>query len=597
MEGHRSDRVEQLEQRVARLDREVARLRSRLDEAATADGPLGATESTLAPPTVVSAASTRQPPWPAPHPAPSVDAGSADSVSWDAPERLHLDSETMLKWGGVGLVVLAVGFAVSTAISRDWIGPELQLAGALAVSAALVAAGLRLRPTRPRWTHALCSGGVLAFFTTFASNLFLDRVDETVAFVATAAVAAGGLALARTIRSEWVATATLIGGSIGWAVIIDSSDRLPFAATVVWFVLVVAATIAVSIDRRWFAARPTAHTVAMVALLALASDADGTGRSVILAAATLIVIGSLFVVPSIGDLTSAWQQFEVQLAALAAPWAFTVTLVAFLDDQSDTNIALTAFAIAAGTGAAAIALPVRPPHKVSLALGASVTLSIGLAVLLSATAVFVALAVQAAGLVLLSRALGRNVRVMINAIVLATIAVASTLATMLAAWSDDAAWGDDVAHLLVIAALAVGIWFIDDRDVRRAGAIATLALVLIWTGSVLVHVPQGQAAVSVVWATLGTAVFVTGAVRRRADAATTGLAVLGLTVGKLLTVDLQEVDTLWRAGLFFLVGIGLLRLGFLLPRLTRDDGTDSDEVDAAEAEGDPEPDRPLDTKA
>ena len=31
---------------------------------------------------------------------------------------------------------------------------------------------------------------------------------------------------------------------------------------------------------------------------------------------------------------------------------------------------------------------------------------------------------------------------------------------------------------------------------------------------------------------------------------------------------MQEVDTLWRAGLFFLVGLGLMRLGFLLPRLT-----------------------------
>ena len=43
---------------------------------------------------------------------------------------------------------------------------------------------------------------------------------------------------------------------------------------------------------------------------------------------------------------------------------------------------------------------------------------------------------------------------------------------------------------------------------------------------------------------------------------------LGITVAKLLTVDLQEVDTLWRAGLFFVIGLGFLRLGFLLPRLT-----------------------------
>ena len=47
--------------------------------------------------------------------------------------------------------------------------------------------------------------------------------------------------------------------------------------------------------------------------------------------------------------------------------------------------------------------------------------------------------------------------------------------------------------------------------------------------------------------------------------------VIGLTVGKLLTVDLREVDALWRAGLFLVVGLGLLRLGFLLPSWTDDD--------------------------
>ncbi len=46
------------------------------------------------------------------------------------------------------------------------------------------------------------------------------------------------------------------------------------------------------------------------------------------------------------------------------------------------------------------------------------------------------------------------------------------------------------------------------------------------------------------------------------------LIVFGLTVAKLLTVDLQEVDRLWRAGLFLLIGLAFLRLGFLLPRLT-----------------------------
>ncbi|NCG39129.1 MAG: DUF2339 domain-containing protein, partial [Actinobacteria bacterium] len=67
---------------------------------------------------------------------------------------------------------------------------------------------------------------------------------------------------------------------------------------------------------------------------------------------------------------------------------------------------------------------------------------------------------------------------------------------------------------------------------------------------------------------LGTVFLIAGAVRKTPEDATVGLAVLALTVTKLLIVDMQEVETLWRAALFLAVGLGLMRLGFLLSRLT-----------------------------
>jgi len=91
-----------------------------------------------------------------------------------------------------------------------------------------------------------------------------------------------------------------------------------------------------------------------------------------------------------------------------------------------------------------------------------------------------------------------------------------------------------------------------------------------WLGSVFVHLPQGQAIVSVSWATIGITVFLVGATRKVPEAGAVGLVVIAVTVAKLLTVDLREVDTLWRAALFLAVGLGIMRLGFLLPRLTRD---------------------------
>jgi len=71
------------------------------------------------------------------------------------------------------------------------------------------------------------------------------------------------------------------------------------------------------------------------------------------------------------------------------------------------------------------------------------------------------------------------------------------------------------------------------------------------------------------------------------DVANLGLITLGVTVVKLVTVDLDAVDTMWRAGLFFLVGIGLLRLGLLVSRPDDDDIDDgANTIDLAPSPGD-----------
>jgi len=509
--------------------------------------------------------------WAAPQPPPPEwPSPSSPEPATAGPRHLELDSETVLKWGGVALVVLAVGFAVSTAISRGWIGPGLQLVGALALSFALIAVGLRLRQQRPGWTHALCSGGVLALFITCASDLFLDQADDRVALVATAASAAIGILLTVRLASEWVGTATLLGGVIGWSVIVDS-DLL--ALTAAWVAVLVAAMIVVSVRSGWFGLRVAAHATAGISLVAIAGVSYDTGDERWFTATVVLVaagawFASLVRVPSIGDLSSVWQQLEVQLVIAAAPAMVAVVSLA-LHLESDDAIGVIGIVVAAVAAAAAIGIRrfVLPAHFASQVIGASVAVSIGVAVLLSVDATFAALAVQAAGLVVLSRLLGDNLRVLLNAAVLALIATFYDLSAMVDAWTDDVSVAADLSHLVIIVALAVGVWQTGNRTMQQLGALAVLVLTMIWTGSVLVHLPQGQAAVSVSWALIGTTVLVVGAVRKMPEVGSVGLGVLAVTVAKLLTVDLQEVDTLWRAALFLAVGLALLRLGFLLPRL------------------------------
>ena len=263
------------------------------------------------------------------------------------------------------------------------------------------------------------------------------------------------------------------------------------------------------------------------------------------------------------------QQFEIQLAAVLGPWALAVLCTAF-GFESDRAVGVVGLSIAAGLTAMVSVMHrwLRDAHVVALLIGASVTLSIGLAALLSTEAALVAIAVQGAGLLLLAPRLGGNVLVTFNGAALLVLSSIITLARMVDGWRTDLPIGDDLAHLVVIIAVGCAGWWTHEPVVRRLTGIAVLGLTMVWTGSLLAHLPQGQAIVSVVWAAIGTAVLVAGAVRKVPDFGTVGLAVLAVTVGKLLTVDLSEVDTLWRAGLFLVIGLAFLRLGFLLPRLT-----------------------------
>ena len=557
MSGEPDPRLLVLERRVAQLEADLAEMRRPESTAATWAAPQVAAWPSVG--------------WAAPDvsgPPSSTAAGQEHPFGAGLADRL--DSETALKWGGVGLVVLAVGFAVSTAVSRGWVGPQLQLAGAAVLSAGLVWVGLRLRSKRAGWTHALVfrwhcvgvhHGGIES----------VPRQRQRCCGVRFDGCCRGGGTGARPSRPVGVDRGHHDRrGLIGWLVI-GHSD-VPVVATVIWVARSRGSHGLVGDRAAMARGTALADVAAMLVLLGIAREADQSGDRWVLVLAAVALVGCLSRVPSIGDLTALWQQLEVQLAIAAAPFGFAIVVMTF-DLERDLSIGLTAFGAAATIAAAAYLVRrwLHQAHFVSLLISASVAFSIGLSVMLSTEAAFVALAVQGAGLVLLAHVLEERPRVFVNAAILEAIAVVFALGAMIEAWDVDRPVGDDVANLLIIAATVTAGWLTRDRTARLVAAAVGLGLVLIWLGSVLVHLPQGQAATSVSWALVGAAVLIGGALRKMREVATTGLGVLGLTVGKLVTVDLHEVDTLWRAALFLVVGLGFLRLGFLLPRLM---GTD-----------------------
>jgi uncharacterized membrane protein len=553
VEADHAARIDRLERRVADLEAEVAHLRQ--------ERPV---DTAWSPPQTVTGPDPR---WAAPAPASSVASPAAVPVI-----RNELDVERVLRWGGVGLVVLAIAFAVSTAVSRGWIGRELQLAGALAVSFGLCAAGVWLRERRPPWQHALCIAGVLGAHLTVASPLLRDLAPDWVAGVATVLVAVAGVALAVHVDSRWVGGAVAVAAPAGWFASFGG-DPSPLP-TVLWVGAVAGGVLAVAVPRRWYDVRVVALAAATGFLLYPSGEAEGVPASVVAAIVGLSVAAAWCTLPSVGEHISGWRQGEIQSAMLVAPWATVmVGLIGELDD--DVEGGAVALAVAAVVGAVAwFGRPVTgatrrllDAHAVSLAVSASLALSIAIGLLLGESTYALGFALQGAGLLLLERRLRPNLRILINGVAVLALSMLLLGGRLIDAWSDDASPGADVAHTLALVAIVVAAVVEERRELRRVLAVGSLVLVLTWLGSILVHLPQGQAIVSVSWVGVGTALLVGGPVRKIPEAAQAGLVVLGLTVAKLLTVDLSEVDTLWRAGLFLLIGLGFLRLALLLPKL------------------------------
>ncbi len=133
-------RLADMERRLGAMERDLSDLRAATVGAAPVSGTA----------VVSPSRGSGLPVWapPVPLAAPRAE-GRVPSPSIASAPSLVVTSETMLKWGGVALVVLGVVFSVSTAIHRGWIGPELQLAGSCAIGLALIGLGFRLRSTRP----------------------------------------------------------------------------------------------------------------------------------------------------------------------------------------------------------------------------------------------------------------------------------------------------------------------------------------------------------------------------------------------------------------------------------------------------------------
>jgi hypothetical protein len=545
-----------------------------------------------------------------------------------------IDLETALQWIGIVLVVLAAVFLVSTAISRGWIGPELQLLGAAIGGLALVGGGIRLVGTRRGLGETLVAGGAVVLpLTATASHVGLDVLPIGAALVWTAVTVVVLAAVAWRLDAPIVALAAAATSLlvVPW---IDSEAEVDLLVLGGWITVAALGWAGVGLARDWPSIRQIGTSLGGLLLwLAAVGGGDllvGGEHGVALAAGGIVAIAG-WLGPAAAHRLAAphgaepgtssgrvengggpwWMQAVASIgrtldhrSLLWVPigsWLYLGAVLRFTesDHHGWWGLALAAAYVllmpaslppeslptgspepgspeaeeAASGPVDRWLTPLEPARRSLMAgqlMGITLLITISMAVGVDAPALLVALAVQAAGLGLLAHRLDDRL-LAVQGGLFGAMAVAWTAGALVSGLVDPLSVGQHVADAVVVAVVGATTLY-----GRRTGlvVVTTVAVVATWIGSlvwlatVVIHGPQGQVVVSIMWAAAAAAALVHGVARSAPPTRALGFGTLVVVVIKLLTVDLSEVDTLWRVGLFFMIGASLLRLGYVLPRLS-----------------------------
>jgi len=512
-----------------------------------------------------------------------------------APIESRVTLERLFRIGGIGLVVLAAVFFVSTAISRGWIGPSAQLALATLVSLGLVGQSFRFAPSQRIWSVTIAAGGAASFFVSgVIGHLGLDLLSTEAAVAWLSGAVLGFLALARAHDSERLAILGAPAAALGVVLLAGSTDAAESVLLIVgvgWTFALAAATAA----QRWFAARALGGIVgAGIVLLGagLSVDDGVTAASVVGAAVGILAVATLAVQQLREfDPEQTLALVEARVASGLIPWISFVAAIVVGVEFTEDAAGWTVVAVGASGAIAAHLLrgKVHPTMSMLHLLAGIGTATIGFVSVLDGPALLAVLLVQAVltgVLAVRSNAAEMTVAATVLGGVVTAWAIALTAGAL-------AGSGFTIGELLVTAAIvlaaAVGTWMLRNSEAVRSAWICSWIATLVWVMAAWQAVPQAQMWISLSWAVLSVGLLASRSLwsgshqaEQFRTAVRVGLTTLGLTGAKLIFVDLVTVDVLWRAGLFLAIGGVFLRLAFVLPSLLeRTDETVEPEHEAA----------------
>jgi uncharacterized membrane protein len=315
-----SAQLDAFEQRLRSLESALAELRALAGREPQATSPLAALPLAAFPPPLSRREAPVRPrltPTPAPRPARPAPAAAPARARPAAPRvRLaQLQEPRALAWAGGIVTLLGIVFISILAADRGWVSAELRVVLGALVSAAVYGVGLYAHRRYGRTWAALAAAGAGiggAYATLAAAGAVYDFIGKPEALLGAAFVAGVGVATALHWNAQTTAILGLVGAMLG-PVLIEGEVTVLGSAFVV---IVLGATVALTVWRRWLETMAIGGFVSLVLALALLgelSPGQDTPAAVVAAALSL-----LFLAAGIGhDLRRARPAFGAELVPAA----------------------------------------------------------------------------------------------------------------------------------------------------------------------------------------------------------------------------------------------------------------------------------------
>ena len=474
---------------------------------------------------------------------------------------------------GIGFVVLAVAFLLKLGFDRGWITPVFRLIMGGGIGTALLLIGLRVEPATRRLGQALLGGSVAVFYLVgWAGFALYDLLPFLIAFAIMTTTTVLAIALAERQDSAFLAVIGISGGLSTPFLLNSGSNNVVALAAYVTVVLLGGG--AVYYHRGW---RSLLATLCLGGAMVMVAVSVGLGERSpwipLIAMACFWLVAGLLPTLRVAlgaatetDAAAELTALPIRRAALYWATGMTALLVSALFNFHDLPFALVWFGLAAMLTAMALEYRNRAAVAGPPAEAAGLAALIGLWIWPGDESSVLFVAAASVGLLLLHqrKAPGRIDVVAHLSFMLATlIFLGESAASDVNGFLSLREGSFSRLGAVIMAAVASLSLAEKPQSIYRGLAYAAL---LIWSLSTFAPLSNGAALVSIAWTVQG-AVTLIAAMRRRSQTLQfIGLGTIVLVAGKMLIIDLSDMDPVWRILLFMGFGVGLLGLAWLSNR-------------------------------